>query len=153
NLAPEYAEARTSRPHIFSASYVYEIPYLKKANNIFVRSILSGWQISGITNLESGAPVARVTVADTLTGTRGLYPNLTSDPNAGLAGTIDPLSGLPYVFDPTAFTPAAAGNFGNTPRAFGRLPGRNQTNLNLSKKFYFGKEGTRYLQIRAEGYN
>lgn len=153
DLRQEYAEARTSRPHIFSASYVYELPFFRKSENSLVRLLLGGYQVSGITQIESGAPIARVTVADTLGNLRGLYPNYTGDPNGGLAGTIDSVTGLPFIFDPTAFAPAPNGEFGNSRRAFGRLPGRNQTNLALSKQFYFNKERTIYLQLRAESFN
>lgn len=149
----EYALARTDRPHIFSASYVYELPFFRKSENSLVRLLLGGYQLSGITQLESGAPVPRIAVADTLNGTRGLYPNVISDPRGGLAGTIDPLTGLPFVFDPTAFQAAPAGQFGNAPRSFARLPIRNQTNLALSKQFYFDSERKVYLQLRAEAFN
>ncbi|HXG83725.1 MAG TPA: hypothetical protein VNI84_06825, partial [Pyrinomonadaceae bacterium] len=151
----EYAEARTSRPHVFSASYVYELPFFRKSSNSLVRLLLGGYQISGITNIESGAPVPRVVISagDQANGTRGIYPNAVSDPRGGLAGTIDPVSGLPFIFDPLAFEPAALGEFGNLGRAFARLPGRNQTNLALSKQFYFNTERTMYLQLRAESFN
>jgi hypothetical protein len=149
----EYAEARTSRPHVFSASYVYEIPFFRKSKNNALRLLLGGYQISGITNIDNGAPVPRVTISDTLSGQRGLYPVLTGDPNGGLAGTIDPNSGLPFIFDPTVFATPANGQFGNTPRSFARLPGRNQTNLSLSKQFYFNTERTIYVQLRAEANN
>ncbi len=153
DLRREYAEARTSRPHVFSASYVYEVPYFRTSKNSLVRLLLGGYQVSGITQLESGAPVARVTVASTLNLTRGLYANAISNPNGGLAGTTDPSTGLPFIFDPNALAPADAGQFGNLGRAFARLPGRNQTNLVLSKQFYFNTERTTYLQLRAESYN
>ncbi len=150
---PEYAEARTSRPHIFSASYVYEVPFFRKSENAFLRLLLGGYQVSGITQIESGAPVPRVTNFTTNNLTRGLYPNAITDPNGGLAGTIDPATGLPFIFDPTALSPAGAGQFGNLGRAFARLPGRNQTNLALMKQFYFNTERTVYLQLRAESFN
>lgn len=153
NIAPEWAEARTSRTHIFSASYVYQLPFFKKSENGFLRHALGGWQISGITSIESGAPVARLTISDTLSGQRGLYPNVSSDPNGGLAGTIDPVTGLPFIYDPLAFSLPANGTFGNSPRSFSRLPGRNQTNIALSKQIYFNKDKGRYLQIRAESTN
>ena len=153
NTSWEYAEARTSRPHIFSASYVYELPFFRNSTNTALRLLLGGYQISGITNLESGAPVPRVAVSDTLSGQRGSYPNLISDPRGGLAGTIDPATGLPFIFDPNAFTAPALGTFGNAGRAFARLPGRNQTNLSLVKNIYFTSERNVYLQLRAEGFN
>jgi hypothetical protein len=149
----EYAEARTSRPHVFSASYVYEIPFFRNSTNSALRLLLGGFQLSGITQLESGAPIPRIAVSDTLTGQRGLYPNMNGDPSGGLAGTRDPVTGLPFIFDPTVFSNPANGQFGNAPRAFARLPGRNQTNLSLSKQFYFNSERTTYLQLRAESYN
>jgi hypothetical protein len=149
----EYAEARTSRPHIFSASYVYEIPFFNKLENRFLRTILDGYQIGGITNIESGPPVSRVLGSTTTGGLRGNRSNLVGNPTGGLAGTIDPTSGLPYVFDPNAFADPALGTFGNSGRAIFRLPGRNQTNLSISRYFYFNRDKNRYLQLRAESFN
>ncbi|MDQ3129546.1 MAG: TonB-dependent receptor, partial [Acidobacteriota bacterium] len=155
DTSQEYAEARTSRPHVFSASYVYELPFFRKSENSLVRLLLGGYQISGITQIESGAPVPRVVISatDQASGTRGIYPNVISDPRGGLAGTIDPVSGLPFVFDPTAFENPALGQFGNLGRAFARQRGRNQTNLAISKQFYFNTERTVYVQLRAESFN
>ncbi|HKR01205.1 MAG TPA: TonB-dependent receptor, partial [Pyrinomonadaceae bacterium] len=137
----EYAEARTSRPHIFSASYVYEFPYFTKDSNSFKRGILGGWQIAGITDIASGQPVARVglAAAQPQTGITGFYPSVISDPNSGLAGTVDP-TGLPYIFDPNAFATPPNGTYGSAPRSFARLFGRNQTNVTLTKNIYFDKE-------------
>lgn len=149
----EYALARTDRPHIFSASYVYELPFFRTSTNSLARLLLAGYQISGITQIESGAPIPRVAISDTLNGTRGLYPTLIGDPNGGLAGTIDPVTGLPFIYDPTAFGIPTSGNFGNAPRSFGRLPGRNTTTLAISKQFYFNSERNRYIQLRAESFN
>jgi hypothetical protein len=156
NYRPEYAEARTSRPHIFSASYVYEFPWFTKSHNGWKRGVLGGWQIAGITDITSGQPVARVGVASAMPvggGLTGFYPNVVSDPNGGLAGTIDPVTGLPFIFDPTAFAVPANGTYGNAPRAFSRLFGRNQTNLTLTKNIYFDSEQRVRLQLRAESFN
>lgn len=153
NLQSEYAEARTSRPHVFSASYVYEIPFFRKSENTAVRLFLGGWQVSGITNIESGPPLTRVTNQDTQSGQRGLYANITGDPTGGLSGTTDPETGLPFLFDPTVFERTPLGQFGSAPRAFARAPGRNYTNLALTKQFYFNSERTIYLQVRAESFN
>lgn len=149
----EYALARTDRPHVFSASYVYELPFFRNSQNALTRLLLGGYQISGITQIESGAPVPRIANADTINGTRGLYPNVVGNPNGGLAGTIDPVTGLPFIYDPTAFAAPATGQFGNAPRSFARLPMRNQTNLAVSKQFYFDSERKVYLQLRAEAFN
>ena len=155
NYRAEYAEARTSRPHIFSASYVYEFPFFTKDANSLKRAVLGGWQIAGITDISSGQPVARVGIAAALPAAgllTGFYPNAISDPNGGLAGTIDS-TGLPYIFDPNALAAPANGTYGNLPRAFARLFGRNQTNLTVTKNIYFDKERNVRLQLRAESFN
>ena len=155
NYRAEYAEARTSRPHIFSASYVYELPFFTKDENPWKRALLGGWQIAGITDLASGQPVARVGIAAAQPAggaVNGFYPNAISDPNGGLAGTVDSL-GLPYIFDPNALVAAPSGTYGNLPRAFTRLFARNQTNLTLTKNIYFDVERNVRLQLRAESYN
>ena len=149
----EFALARTDRTHVFSASYVYELPFFRKSGNALTRLLLGGYQLSGITQIESGAPVPRIAVASTLNGTIGLYPNQIGNPNGGLAGTIDPVTGLPFIYDPTAFAPADLGQFGSATRSFARLPKRNQTNLALAKQFYFNTERTMYIQLRAEAFN
>lgn len=154
NLRAEYAEARTSRPHIFSASYVYELPFFRKDPNGWKRGLLAGWQFAGITDIQSGQPVARVVSgASSIAATIGQYPDVVSDPNAGRAGTIDPVTGLPFIFDPSAFRAPLAGTYGNAPRAFARLFGRNQTNFTLTKNIYFDSEQRVKLQLRAEAFN
>ncbi len=153
NTNAEYAEARTSRPHIFSASYVYEIPFFRKLENRFLRAILDGYQISGITNLESGPPVSRVLATSNSGGLRGNRSQLVGNPTGGLAGTIDPVSGLPFIYDPNAFANPAAGTFGNSGRAIFRLPGRKQTNLAISRYIYLDRDKNRYLQLRFESFN
>lgn len=151
NKRAEYAEARTSRPHIFSTSYVYELPFFTKSGNAAARILLGGWQVSGITIVNSGVPIPRV-LSDTGSEIRGNRPNLIGNPNGGLAGTLDS-SGLPYIFDPSVFVLPANGTYGNAPRAFARLPGQNQTNLTAAKNFYFDREKNIRLQLRAESYN
>ena len=157
NLIIEYAEARSSRPHIFSASYVYEIPFFKKSENWFLRNLVAGWQFSGITNIESGPPISRVLGSTTSGGLRGNRAVLIGNPYGGLTGTVDP-SGLPYIYDPNAFANpdiSLYGNngYGNSGRAIIRLPGRNQTNFSVSRYFYLNREKNRYIQFRAEAFN
>jgi hypothetical protein len=156
----EYGPARSNRAHVFSASYVYEVPWFEKSSNGFLRHALGGWQVSGITQIQSGLPIARVlnisgtqfAVAAINNGLRGNRPNLIADPNGGLAGTLD-ASGLPFLFDPTAFALPPDGTFGNSPRAFARLPRQNQTNLSAIKNFYFNRDKDIRLQFRAEAFN
>jgi hypothetical protein len=140
DLEAEYADARTDRRHIFSASYIYELPFFRNSTAAFARALLGGWQFSGITNINSGAPVPRILV-NTNGGRRGNQANLVGDPGAGEQ------SG-DYWFNPAAFAPPGDGTFGTAGRAPLRLPGRNQTDIALSKNFY--PWGDTRLQFRAD---
>jgi hypothetical protein len=161
----EYGVARSNRAHVFSAGYVYEFPFFQNSDNAALRQVLGGWQISGITQIQSGLPISRVlNISGTQfattainNGLRGNRPNLASDPLGGLTGTVDTSTGasagLPFIFDPNAFALPPDGTFGNSPRGFARLPTQNQTNLSAIKNIYFNKEREFRLQFRAEAFN
>ncbi len=128
NLKAEYADARTDRRHIFNATYIIELPFFTHAENVILKYVLGGWQLSGFTTVQSGPPVSRI-IELTNNDRRGLYADAAGDPKAGQMP-------FPFWFDPTAYVPAQDGTYGNSGRAPFRLPGRNQTDLALSKNFY-----------------
>jgi hypothetical protein len=142
DLQAEYADARTDRRHIFNASYVYELPFFKASPNALLSAVLGGWQISGITTLQSGPPVPRILVP-TGGSTRGNRANVIGDPQQG---ELD----YPMWFNPAAYGIPAVGTYGDSPRSPIRLPGREQTDLAASKNFYaWGKR----VQFRADMLN
>jgi hypothetical protein len=51
----DYGRAQLDRRHVFTANYIYEIPFFDKSTG-FVRAALGGWQISGITTFQTGLP-------------------------------------------------------------------------------------------------
>jgi hypothetical protein len=128
DLKAEYADARTDRRHIFNATYIYELPFFRTSDNAALKATLGGWQVAGYTTLQSGPPVSRV-VQSTNGDRRGMYADQVGDPAAGEQK-------FPFWINPAAFQPSQDGNYGNSKRAAFRLPGRNQTDLALSKNFY-----------------
>ena len=50
-----YGNSGFDRTHVFTISYLYQIPDLAKSNN-FLKQAVNGWGISGITVAESGLP-------------------------------------------------------------------------------------------------
>lgn len=144
DIAAEYADARTDRRHIFTANYTYLLPFFRESTNAVLKNVLGGWEISGITTLNSGQPIPRIS-EDTNGFRRGNRPNLVGDPGAG-----DQTANL-YWFNPNAYAPAADGTFGNSRRAEFRQPGRNQTDLSLAKNWAFS--GTMRVQFRADMIN
>jgi hypothetical protein len=144
DLAAEYADARTDRRHIFTANYVYNLPFVKDSPSAAVRALLAGWQVAGITTINSGQPIPRI--SESTNGfLRGGRPNIVGDPAAG-----EQTQNL-FWFNPDAYMPAADGTFGNSRRAEFRQPGRNQTDLSISKNWMFN--GTQRIQFRADAIN
>jgi hypothetical protein len=139
----EFAAAGTDRTQIFNASYVYELPFARGGTTGWRKAVLGGWQIAGITRIETG-PTARLQVVNCnyeRSCLQGLRPNQVGDPGAG------DQTGLLW-FNPAAFVPSPAGEYGAAPVAPFRLPGRHQWDFAASK--YFGLGGTRRLQFRTD---
>jgi hypothetical protein len=144
DLEAEYATARTDRTHVFTANYVYELPFFKEAAGV-TKFLLGGWQISGITQIWSGPPISRVVNGQTNGSRRGIRVDQVGDPFANLPADVP---GGIYWFNPAAFAPPADGQYGNTGRAEFRLPGVHQWDITFSKNFYPSAK-TR-LQFRAD---
>ncbi len=148
DLDAEYALARTDRTHVFTASWVCELPLFRGAHGGLAKAALHGWQLSGIATFWSGPPVSRLVNGNTNGGRRGTRVDALGEPFAAL-----PASGPGYVywFDPAAYAPPADGAFGDTRRAPFRLPGVSQLDLTVAKSWTLPR-GVR-LQLRADFLN
>lgn len=147
NPSADWADARTDRRHIVTASYVYELPFFRHSQNQLLKAAVGGWQVSGITYWNSGQPVPRILV-DTNNFRRGSFADQIGDPRAGQFDQF----GTPNMwFDPAAFAPPADGTFGNSTRAPFRQPGFKKWDVALSKNFY--PTGTIRAQVRADFIN
>jgi hypothetical protein len=151
NLHLERAASRLDRPHVFVASYVYEVPTFHSgfAASGVGKLLLSGWEIAGITTAQSGLALNRVVQGSTTVPARGTRPDIVSDPLANIPD--NPTGGIPYAFNPFAFRTTLSGQIGNSPRSPFRFPSQFFTDVNLTKNFNFTE---RYkLQFRAELFN
>ncbi len=97
--ACEYSRATYDRTHVFTASYFHVLPFFKQSKGV-VKYALAGWQISGITSLNTGLP-QRVTSALGVDwaglGTVGasaapIRPDMVSNPNQGAPGAASSFS-------------------------------------------------------------
>jgi hypothetical protein len=142
--------------HRVAASYVYAIPVATfMRGNAALWEVFSGWNLAGVTALETGFPVQIYS-----TSKRSLWcdgysyfgcPDVPETTTARPA-TLNVRSGSHAYFDTTPFSSEPLGTFGNTPRNSLAGPGFDYTNLQLSKNIYFG-EGKPYLQLRMEAFN
>lgn len=147
DLAAEWALARTDRRHVFTANYVYELPFFRESGAL-LESILGGWQFSGITYFWSGNPIPQITTGSTNGSRRGTRVNQVGDPRANLPADVP---GGVYWFNPAAFEAPADGTYGTSKRAPFTLPGVNQWDLTLSKNWYPTQAAR--VQFRAEMIN
>ena len=71
DLDAEYALARNDRTHVFTASWVWELPLARGTPSRALKTVLSGWQVAGIASFWSGPPISRVVTGNTNGGRRG----------------------------------------------------------------------------------
>ena len=119
-----------------------------------VNQILGGWQIAGITTVQSGLPLNRVLAGgqQARRGPRGNRPNRVGDPFENI-----PINGYSECGIRTSSTrwPSCqlrSGEIGNEGRATLRFPTYVNTDLNLAKNWRFKEKAIR-IQFRAEFFN
>jgi hypothetical protein len=136
--------ASYDRRHIFVFSYVYPLPFWKQ-QDAWYKVAFGGWQLSGVTTLQSGRPLNLGIQGDVAgIGQGGQRPNLIGDPLEN-AGTAD------RWFNPAAFANPAARTFGNLGRNAIIGPGTNNWDVSLQKIFRLREAMN--LEFRGEVYN
>ena len=163
-----YGPAGFDRRQILILNYTYNLPNFSKnfGDSPFTKIALDGWEFSGVSNFQTGAPVGI-----TCSPAGGI--DLVGGGGAGIdsrcvqVGNPRDLSGLAsnYWFNPNAFKAPLAGGAGVTNCGAGCVngvgtvskapiygPGLNNFDIALFKNFQLWSESTR-LQFRVEGFN
>src|SRR5579883_2904111 len=156
NLEYDRGSGTLDRRHIFNASYIYELPFFLHSNSALARTVLGGWQISGITVAESGVPAGPSYGTDVLgLGGGSNRPNLSghvSYPKKPTAWFNTAAFSAPVAPWVSGSTGPNAG-FGNSGKDAVVGPGLFNWNLSLFKEVRItSAEGPR-IQLRAESYN
>ena len=127
DLRADWGPSSYNRNHVLVISYVYPLPFWRTGNTWYQKA-LGGWQISGVTTLQTGLPL-NVTLAKDVAGTGvgNQRPDLVSDPKAGVTGT--------QFLNPAAFAVPTAGTFGNLGAYSIFGPGTNNWDASLQKSF------------------
>jgi hypothetical protein len=152
DIAAEWSRSQFDRPHRFVMHYIWEVPGPKSG---VVKHVLGGWQISGVTQVQSGRPFTIVTGVDS----NGDGNTGSDRPNIKPAGT------FVWDNDNKGFTnngyytaPVGTNNLplanalgnGNAPRNSERGAPFWNTDLSLLKRFYLGP---RQFHLRADVFN
>ena len=170
NFNLNYGDSAYDARHRFVATYTYEIPNLHNNVHWLPTPLVGGWQVTGITTLQTGFPI---TVADT--GFRSLFcdafsfyacpdtanvlgtVNTNYDPRTTsfVNKTLNPNNTTPassnYWFNPNDFARAPYGVFGDAGRNFFHGPGIFNTDMSLVKTITF-TENYR-VELRADAFN
>ncbi len=140
------------RRHIFSANYVYTVPFFQQGN-AWQRQVLGGWVLSGVTIAQTGTPRLVRYSPDVL----GFGGNAQNRPN--LVGKVSGSKTQGAWFNKSAFAAPTAEWAGGANHGFGSAgkdsivgPGLQNWNLSLFKTFPFGETGPK-IELRAESFN
>ncbi|HYU41843.1 MAG TPA: carboxypeptidase regulatory-like domain-containing protein [Vicinamibacteria bacterium] len=141
------------RTHLFNVHYLYELPFGRKQDTL-VKKILGGWQISGVTYFQSGAPL-HVWRSDDVAGvgdTTAQPWDLVGDPKVSNPQFSNGRSvDQNFWFNPQAFAQPAPGTFGNAGRNPVSGPIFQSWDIALFKNVPLG--GSRRVQLRLEAFN
>jgi hypothetical protein len=135
--------------HVLIVNYIYELPFLKGRSS-WTRRILGNWEISGVNQFQSGAPLSVRHSQDNAgvgPGSGSQFWNLVGDPYLEPS----PFTASSVWFNRDAFARPAAGTFGKQPRNILRNPGFWNWDVGLRKNFPVSE--TQKLQLRFEFYN
>jgi hypothetical protein len=139
-----YGPTTFDRRHIFVATYTYRLPLLRE-HNAFVKGSLGGWEISGITRLQSGEYL-------TPTGTSSVPGTRRSQYLGGSVALPSDQRGADNWFNKAAFSNAPATALGNAGVGIIQAPGWENWDISLRKVFKFG-DGARNLRFTADTFN
>jgi hypothetical protein len=156
DLRAERAPGNVDVPHRAVISYNWELPFgsgraLLGGARGFGGWLVSGWQVNGITTIQSGPPLGLTTaVNQTNSFGGGSRPN-TSGKSARLEGPLEDRLGR--YFDTSVFSQPPAFTFGNTARTLSdvRAPGSVNFDFSVFKNTSLG--GRAKLQLRIEAFN
>jgi hypothetical protein len=111
-------------------------------------TILGGWELAGVIQLQSGIPLAitQVTTFNAFAGFGTQRPNLITDPNLPSS---ERTTGR--FFNTSAFSIAPQFTIGNSSRNPVRGPKYRNADVAIIKRTYFGEH--RNIEFRAEAFN
>lgn len=134
-----YGPATFDRRHVFVATYTYRLPFFRKSNG-FLKNALGGFELSGITRMQSGRPLTITGSSPTGTANSTRRADLVSGVDIYLKDNRNWLN-------PAAFTAAPANRLGNSPVGVARGPWLMTTDFAVRKRFQL----TEKLRLRIEG--
>jgi hypothetical protein len=143
-----WALAGTDRPHTFTMSFVYQLPWQTNgSDHSIVKALYRDWQVNGIFMAFSGSPFT-VTADGTTLNTPG------NTQTADLVGTITKIGEIGangFYFDPSAWAQPEGVRFGNSYLNQFRGPGGWNLDFSVFRSIPIGAR--QRIELRIEGAN
>lgn len=156
NPSINYAPSDFDIRNVFVASYVWNIPYGLHSDARVVRTALANWQLSGVTQVQSGVPF-NVRTGDDFAGV-GPGSGAQRWTKSSTPKVLKQFSGngvIGHWFDPTVFSRPLAGTFaprGTRNAVYG--PGFQSWNIALLKNFQIlPNHDNHVVTFKAEAFN
>jgi hypothetical protein len=146
DLAFNWGPSDNDRRHVFVSTWTYRLPFWLDRKDA-LGSILGGWEVSGITRFQSGAPFT--ITGNTAIGTRRA-DFAGGDEQLSNAGSLLTDNSVAWL-DTSKFTVAPETRLGNSGRNTFFGPGLQQWDISLRKQFRL--KGTTRLQFQADFFN
>jgi hypothetical protein len=150
NLTAEYGNSNFDVRQRVSVSYIYELPFGRGKEWLtqpgVARAILGGWQLSGVTSIQTGLPFTPILSYDpTNTGT-------TARPNVIAGAAFYPANRGPSDwFNSSAFVAPSVYTYGNAGRDILRGPAQFNDDIGLQRSASYKERYT--LQFTAQAFN
>ena len=135
------------RLHNLSFNFIYNLPFMRHASNAFARTVVGGWEFSGIVSIGSGLPLNVTLTGDQ--GGNGVGGNNRPDKVGAL---VAPHTKAQWITGSGLATPAL-GVWGNLPYDAVRGPGRDNWNLSVFKNFVISETRGSQFELRLETFN
>lgn len=156
DLRANYGVLSWDRTHIFNAAYIFNLPSPLKGNKIAAGAV-NGWVLSGITQLQSGAPLQPNTNGNLNvqwpgdfsnqrylgTNAVSLVPKVTCDPRSNLSDG--------QYFNPACFAPPTGGKNGDIIWPYIKGPAFFNSDLAIYKNFRISEH--QRIQFRFSTFN
>ncbi len=157
NLAANRASSSFDQRHILTVSYIYSLPFFSHASGL-EKTLLGGWQISGITTMQTGEPFSVTNGGEFFDNAgvangvgSGSYADIVADPHAHIPrGNYAGVQG-PLLFNPAAYQDPTGLTFGDSGRNSLNLPRRTNFDMGVFKRFALRERIT--VEFRAEAFN
>ena len=152
----DYGSGGFDRRNILNMNYIYNIPFFNNSSNLAARTVLGGWQFSGITVWQSGTP-AVIHYTGSI-DTVGLGGGTSNRPNL-VAPVSYPKKRLAWFNTASFANPVGPWNggpnqgFGNAGKDVVVGPGLVNFNWSLFKTIKFKEGGLPSLELRFEYFN